>query len=301
MKTAHTPRILRLGTSIALLFAATSMHSAIIRYDASLGSLPTDQGFLLHQETLTGSWQSPVVAANVLHQLPTTGLTYQYWYRTNATLDFATTPYALEWRLHVIDSNYVPDGGGAPGYPRCGYYVEVIDGQGHTFTVGISNERILINNDATASETNAVVVTPFDPRDGFHTYRLLIANGTGTLYVDGFSRASMPVGEAVNPGLPNRLLFGDGSWNGISETELQYLSLDSETNPPPKLSIECSPRICWSSLTNRLYRLQYQSVLTGGAWTDLQTNLVGTGTTLCATDDTNAGQPQRFYRVVIDP
>ena len=57
--------------------------------------------------------------------------------------------------------------------------------------------------------------------------------------------------------------------------------------------------ICWNSLTNRFYSVQYRSELTTNQWTDLlPTNILAVATQTCIYDNIPPDQPQRFYRVV---
>lgn len=67
----------------------------------------------------------------------------------------------------------------------------------------------------------------------------------------------------------------------------------------PRLSIVVSQvRLCWDSLTNRLYQVQYRSEATTNRWVDLGAPVRGTGTN-CVTDAV-AGPP-RIFRVVALP
>ncbi len=59
--------------------------------------------------------------------------------------------------------------------------------------------------------------------------------------------------------------------------------------------------VCWLSLTNNLYQVQYKSALTTNLWTDLGLPRQGTDATICVSDSVPFGEPQRFYRVVVQP
>ena len=64
------------------------------------------------------------------------------------------------------------------------------------------------------------------------------------------------------------------------------------------LAIRCSQmELCWNSVTNRNYQVQYRSSLTTNMWVDLGSPIGGNGTTNCITDAVTTGQPQRFYRI----
>ncbi len=70
----------------------------------------------------------------------------------------------------------------------------------------------------------------------------------------------------------------------------------------PSATIRVSEvEICWDTLTNMTYQVQYRSALTTNAWMDLGTPVPGDGSTNCVTDPVPAGQPRRFYRVITVP
>jgi len=70
----------------------------------------------------------------------------------------------------------------------------------------------------------------------------------------------------------------------------------------PYLTIRCSQvDVCWSSLSNTLYQVQFRSALTGNDWTNLGSPIAGNGANNCISDPIPAGQPARFYRVVVVP
>jgi hypothetical protein len=68
----------------------------------------------------------------------------------------------------------------------------------------------------------------------------------------------------------------------------------------PRLSIRCSEvELCWNSVSNATYRVEYRSDLTTNTWVSLRDCLLSSGTTTCITDKILLGQPQRFYQVVV--
>jgi hypothetical protein len=72
------------------------------------------------------------------------------------------------------------------------------------------------------------------------------------------------------------------------------------TAPPMGIRVS-QVEMCWNSLTNQTYQVQYCSTLTTNVWTDLGSPISGDGGTKCATDQVLSSQPQRFYRVVLVP
>jgi hypothetical protein len=69
--------------------------------------------------------------------------------------------------------------------------------------------------------------------------------------------------------------------------------------PPPKVTIRASQvEVCWNSISNLTYQVQYRSDLTTNLWTSLVDCVRSTNATSCVYDPIVVGQPQRFYRVV---
>jgi hypothetical protein len=56
--------------------------------------------------------------------------------------------------------------------------------------------------------------------------------------------------------------------------------------------------ICWLSVTNKAYEVDYRSDVTTDTWMPLVTNVIGNGVTICVNDRIAPGHPPRFYRVV---
>lgn len=199
-------------------FSAPGLYS----YDASLGTMPEQQGFTRTNGNSTGP--EPVVADGSLHQFEDTSPdATEYWVGSGQPLDFANKSYVMEATLEVISSNYIPDIGTGQ---RSGYYFTMTDAAGRHFAIGIAADGITINTDSAYHPSNGVPFTAFDTTGGFHTYRFVIDNGVGALSIDGVLFASVPVGGAVRADIANFVAFGDGSGRGISETYLQRYLLE---------------------------------------------------------------------------
>lgn len=59
--------------------------------------------------------------------------------------------------------------------------------------------------------------------------------------------------------------------------------------------------LCWPSVSNLMYQVQYQSQLVTNAWADLGAMISGNGATNCIRDSILSTQAERFYRVVVSP
>lgn len=64
-----------------------------------------------------------------------------------------------------------------------------------------------------------------------------------------------------------------------------------------ELTIRCSEvQVCWQTVSNILYQVEYRSDLTTNIWTALGAPILGTGTNQCIFDKI-LDEPRRFYRV----
>jgi hypothetical protein len=72
--------------------------------------------------------------------------------------------------------------------------------------------------------------------------------------------------------------------------------------PPPLVTARVSQvEVCWNSISNLTYQVQYRSELTTNSWTPLGEDFLSTGATSCIYDPVVVGQPQKFYRVLLLP
>src|SRR5512134_273577 len=70
--------------------------------------------------------------------------------------------------------------------------------------------------------------------------------------------------------------------------------------PPPLVTIRASQvELCWNSISNLTYQVQYRSDLTTNVWTSLVDCVRSTGSPSCIVDPIVVGQPPRFYRVAL--
>ena len=92
------------------------------------------------------------------------------------------------------------------------------------------------------------------------------------------------------------ILAFTGLDSGIYGAALDAVSIGEV---PLELSIRCSEvEVCWPTLPNQSYQLQYRSALTTNVWINLLPPMTGTGTNSCILDAVRVGEPQRFYQVI---
>ena len=111
------------------------------------------------------------------------------------------------------------------------------------------------------------------------------------------------------PGGPSedRLHFwGDGpraaTWNDIGrdDTNLGGYVMESDTTPRPILSIQATGQVCWTTVTNLQYQLQWAEFANSTNWTNLGPVVVATGAIVC-TPHVATSEQQRYYRVQVLP
>ena len=70
--------------------------------------------------------------------------------------------------------------------------------------------------------------------------------------------------------------------------------------PPPVVTIRASEvEVCWNSISNATYQVQYRSDLTANVWTPLVDCVRSTGPRTCIVDPVAIAQPRRFYRALV--
>lgn len=167
---------------------------------------------------------------------------------------------------------------------------------------------------ASADEDNTAITAPFDPAGIGHWvhYALTYSNGLQTAYRNG-----VPIGTLNAPMNVSGTKAGIGIhwWNWDAQVSTRFIGDIDEVRIyeralsgaeisalalRPQVGIACSQvRLCWESLLEQSYQVQYRTALAPDTWINLGSPLQGSGSTLCATDD--IGGTQRFYRVVAVP
>jgi hypothetical protein len=205
-----------LGIVIAAA-AATPAWAGWTSYDASLGSLPQAQGFLIYD---SGDSPAPTVSAGSLHQGPTAGvcsaLGYQHWYRNNAGIDFGAS-FVLDATVQIISSSDIHAlDCGDDGW-KAGYDLTVTDAAAHMFFVGITSDGVFLSNN-NISDPATFPRQPVNTRDALHRYRLVVTANLATLYYDETPLTSLATGTYLNSGGENQVVFGDGTHRGSNES-----------------------------------------------------------------------------------
>lgn len=239
-----------------------------------------------------------------------------------ALLRFDVTSFAGQFltvsnitlRLFVTEARYANSGDTLEAFSLAAANADWIEGTGVNFTnnepddVGMSTWSAKVQGSANwagsaGASTEGVdfIATPLAA--SHYTSNITVGSYIDLIFTNSAFFLDWVAG--TNPGL----LLSTASQ---SNSALYFASSQSETvewrpqliviyEPPPEtnmLSVRVSQvELCWETLANHWYQLQYQSTLTTNLWTPLDgTWLAGTGARYCTNDIVRIGEPQRFYR-----
>jgi hypothetical protein len=124
----------------------------------------------------------------------------------------------------------------------------------------------------------------------------------GSVTADGiaYGVGNAPILLLTNTAAPIwRVVLDQYHWTGLNDG-VSFDRVSFDPIPGPQMSIRVSQvEICWSSVTNATYRVDYRSDLTTNTWLTLRECIPSSGAETCITDTVVRGQPQRFYRVAV--
>jgi autotransporter-associated beta strand protein len=136
-----------------------------------------------------------------------------------------------------------------------------------------------------------------------HVYMLVASGGTLSLVVDGIEAWRLAhFGTITNSG--NAADNADPDGDGMTNAQ----EFAAGTDPNSRASVlkiaqmqknSSDMLLTFPSISGKTYRIERSDTLQANSWTTVQDNIAGTGNTINITDVSGAGQPRRFYRVVI--
>jgi hypothetical protein len=234
----HRSHIVFLGTMIgALLSVQERVAATVVAYDASLDTLPDAQGWTFYQNDNGGPTPpAPTVSGGILYQGPTTVSGYQSWNTASTPLpDFTgTTAFSMTAQVKIINSDYYDDG----NQWKPGYAIYMADPSEHTFVLGFSDTGVRLSTNGNAVlDANSGPLVPLDTTSSFNTYQLDVVSGEASLFVNGSFLTSLAVGGAGSYAYSNFVSFGDPTYTGGSQTELTYLSYNTDATVPEPASL----------------------------------------------------------------
>ena len=146
----------------------------------------------------------------------------------------------------------------------------------------------------------------------FHLFNTISLSGIGRLLPNGAVDRNFNPGAGANSLGEALALQSDGNvvaggtfttFNNTAEGRITRL-IGSDPQTVPILSslapAAAAFTLTWNSVTNDLYRVDYEAALGGTNWTVLGSNLIATNTTTLFQDAAPDPRP-RFYRVVLLP
>ncbi len=197
-------------------------------YDASLGTLPTAQGFTAN----VTSPIVPVVNAGVLDvDGYTQGVNSRDAYYTGSNGTFLFSSFVMEADLQIFQSTQrgVPNGG---NYPRGGFALGASDNNQKFLHLMVSETGAwLQTSDGTGLNPTGTPFLAFDTTDTFHTYRVETNGSTAKLYMDHALTASLTLNLSnltVAGDTASTVSFGDESILTRSNFGLEYFMYSSD-------------------------------------------------------------------------
>ena len=206
-------------------------------YDASLGTLPSAQGFVLFSDDPPpddGLDESNyAVSGGVLSQGPTGGgsddVANRQWYELgSAALDFDRDVLVVDLSLLIIESTLSPPPGGAP---RAGFGVQLSDRLGRVVVLYVGSAGVFLYG----SDGSTSALAFLDTTDTFHDYHLRVTPTGATVAVDGVELATLERASFGSGATPDRLLIGDLTLLQRSSSELERFSVARFPVPSPEV------------------------------------------------------------------
>ncbi len=189
-----------LGALCAVGACASVSNASIIRYDAALGSLPTDQGF-----AYTGTIAQPIDTNGVtLMHGPTSSADVSAWQKQfpAGTINFSNSTWSATLNLRLTGSDF----GTYSGARRAGYHVFLSDDAGRWIIAELGTNSIGLRNDSVGLNDPAMTI-PLNV--DFRTVTLEAGPGGARLLVDGQQQLTLAMGTGQTT--RNHFLWGDGT------------------------------------------------------------------------------------------
>lgn len=201
-----------------------------VSYDASLGSLPTDQGWTIAQ---TADNPTPYVSSGLLHQGLTSYTGGQTWHKSWGQLTdlFGSAPLVAESSFRISYSSFFQ----TSDWCRGGFQIALTDSYGRGVCAQFSSSGVsLINGD-----DQGAFFVPYDTTSAMHAYSVCVCNGVAALFADTNLLASTAVVATDWGGWNNVLSFGDGTGWGNNESSIQYVRGSIVPEPSSAIALLC--------------------------------------------------------------
>lgn len=235
----------------------------------------------------------------------------------NASMDFGTNDFTIAGWVRFSSLETQPEGvnhgaqeiihkeaGPDPNYQN--YFLEY-----DQYPDGRPGLRLVVNDGMNMNDL--LVPAPLAVATWYHICAVRASN-TNRIYLDGSLLGEQASGSNVDTGAGGMARIGRvaNDFTGltryfrgnIDELRLYSRALTSgeirQLAGAPTLSICVSGagvELCWTSMTNGMYQVEYSSDPTTNSWTALGDQISAVDCTTCQYDAVPSTQPQRFYRV----
>jgi len=175
-------------SALAAAFALASIAKAeYLRFDASLGTLPTVQGW-----DFLGDFNAPAsAAAGTLTYGPTSVSGTTYWgHSPVAAVDFATQTVFIEATIRLKGCGF----GNISGFRRGGFSLYLQDDAGRYIIADLGDNALSLGNDNNRTSDPFLA---FDLTQTFHTVRLEAGPAGARLLVDGVEKLTLSLGTGA--------------------------------------------------------------------------------------------------------
>ena len=274
MQTAFAPKVSLLVLLLALARSCLMPDvalGAITLYDAALGTIPQEQGWVLNEDIMPPTGYPVSVDPDGLYLSTLAFGTNDppnfgggvWWSNDSLGIDF-TEDFAVEASVKILTApNHSINRD--TGWPRPGYAIAVTDVHGTSFWVGLGSGEVFLSNTFYGQYgTPNTVYTSFVTTDQHHVYRIERASGGvgAALRIDGVLKLELPALGPVES--TETLYFGDPTYWANSESYTAWVRYEVPGNVgviPPSPS-----RLLWvSPMGNpaRTMRIGFTSPLAG--------------------------------------
>jgi hypothetical protein len=185
-----------------------------------------------------------------------------------------------------------------------GFFDGTVHGGGNGDPRGVRVETAATNWFLNQSDGARTFFGPALTADGIYRISVFIDGQTDTFWA---TVVTPDMTEYTSGGLPLTGKF-ETDMSGVQlyvknfggpVPDFDDIQVTAAGEPLPRMAIRVSQvELCWETVSNRTYQVQYRSSLTTNEWTDLGSPVPGDDARKCVTDSVLEGAPQRFYRLL---